>query len=45
LLLDGRRVLATNRRLHRAMVAAIAEAYPEAERRQAAMVASEGPAH
>jgi myo-inositol-1(or 4)-monophosphatase len=39
--LDGRRVLATNRRLHRAMVNAIAEAFPEAERRQAALVASE----
>ncbi len=39
--LGGRGVLATNRRLHPAMVKAISEAYPEAERRQREMVGSE----
>ncbi len=39
--LDGRRVLASNKRLHRAMMNAIAETFPEAERRQAEMVTQE----
>jgi len=39
--LDRRSVLASNKRLHRAMVATIAEAMPEAERRHAEMIASQ----
>ncbi len=36
--LDGRRVLATNRRVHREMLAVIAETFPEADRRHAQMI-------